>query len=115
MAILDLVKIRPMLSSDRKIVRRVAIFWFDFDRTFRGQEQFSRAMEGLASGLVKDGDGLTTARDPSLFASAQCILSVMTMLSKSLTKKQQVDHLNSCDNVSPRVVNVLKKVLSNQD
>ena len=113
---LDLVKIRSMLSSDRKIVRRalrssvgLILIALSEDKT-----HFQERWKDWPSGLVKVlAMGLTTARDPSLcLLSAQCILSVMTMLSKSLTKKQQVDHLNSCDNILPRVVNVLKKVLS---
>ena len=56
--------------------------------------------------------GLNMSRDPTLrLISAQSIMCVMTTLSKSMTKKKQIEHLNQCE-IAPRVVNVLKKVLS---
>ena len=112
---LDTTKISAMLSSDRKIVRRalrssvgLVLIALSEDKT-----NFQKRWKDWPSGLMKVlAMGLTAARDPCLcLLSAQCILSVMTMLSKTLTKKQQVDHLTRCDKITPRIVNVLKKVL----
>ncbi len=57
--------------------------------------------------------GLSVSTDPyTRLTCAQVICSVMTMLSRTVSRKEQIKHLTK-SNITPRAVNVLKKVLSN--